>query len=168
MRHSPSNNPSPAHPVQLLQQYLCVLGEESDRSPPYRGRGPVAGSAVLGWGGVGGGGWVGVGGGGRRGTRSASFTVVIMFRIGARIVAAQAKNGAPDALRGTQHLLTQAGRDILAAQFQAGYGAGAQVPRPPPRPLIHSPFFLPSIHPPTPPPSHPAPPRDAIFRPAVS
>jgi hypothetical protein len=91
-----------------------------------------------------------------------------MFRIGARIVAAQAKNGAPDALRGTQHLLTQAGRDILAAQFQAGYGAGAQVPRPPPRPLIHSPFFLPSIHPPTPPPSHPAPPRDAIFRPAVS
>ena len=131
--------------MQLLQQYLCVLAEESDRSPPYRGRGPV-------------GAW----------DRSASFTVVIMFRIGARIVAAQAKNGAPDALRGTQHLLTQAGRDILAAQFQAGYGAGAQVPRPPPRPLIHSPFFLPSIHPPTPPPSHPAPPRDAIFRPAVS
>ena len=141
--------------MQLLQQYLCVLAEESDRSPPYRGRGPVAGAQS----------W---GGGGEAWDRSASFTVVIMFRIGARIVAAQAKNGAPDALRGTQHLLTQAGRDILAAQFQAGYGAGAQVPRPPPRPLIHSPFFLPSIHPPTPPPSHPAPPRDAIFRPAVS
>ena len=50
-----------------------------------------------------------------------------MFRIGARIVAVPAKNGALDALRGTQHLLTQAGRDILAAQYQAGYVAGAQV-----------------------------------------
>jgi len=50
----------------------------------------------------------------------------IMFRIGARIVAVPAKNGALDALRGTQHLLTQAGRDILAAQYQASYGAGAQ------------------------------------------
>jgi hypothetical protein len=49
-----------------------------------------------------------------------------MFRIGARIVAVPAKNGALDALRGTQHLLTQAGRDILAAQYQAGYVAGAQ------------------------------------------
>jgi len=58
--------------------------------------------------------------------------LLIMFRIGARIVASPAKNGALDALRGTQHLLTQAGRDILAAQYQAGYGAGAQVPRPPP------------------------------------
>jgi len=52
--------------------------------------------------------------------------LLIMFRIGARIVASPAKNGALDALRGTQHLLTQAGRDILAAQYQAGYGAGAQ------------------------------------------
>ena len=58
--------------------------------------------------------------------------LLIMFRIGARIVASPAKNGALDALRGTQHLLTQAGRDVLAAQYQAGYGAGAQVPRPPP------------------------------------
>jgi len=134
---------------------VCPRGGKRPE-PAVSGSGACSRGAVLGW--VGGEAW----------DRSASFTVVIMFRIGARIVAAQAKNGAPDALRGTQHLLTQAGRDILAAQFQAGYGAGAQVPRPPPRPLIHSPFFLPSIHPPTPPPSHPAPPRDAIFRPAVS
>ena len=49
-----------------------------------------------------------------------------MFRVGARIVAAPAKNGAKDVLRGTQHLLTQGGRDILAAQYQAGYSGGAQ------------------------------------------
>ena len=74
-----------------------------------------------------------------------------MFRIGARIVAVPAKNGALDALRGTQHLLTQAGRDILAAQYQAGYVAGAQVrahrrcPRAP---------VQPTPPPPTHPPSH--------------
>jgi len=49
-----------------------------------------------------------------------------MFRHGARIVAAPAKNGALDVLRGTQHLLTQSGREILAAQYQAGFSAGAQ------------------------------------------
>ena len=71
-----------------------------------------------------------------------------MFRIGARIVAVPAKNGALDALRGTQHLLTQAGRDILAAQYQASYGAGAQV-----RAHRHCPRGAGSTHPPS---SHPS------------
>ena len=62
-----------------------------------------------------------------------------LFRMGARIAAAPAKKGAQDALRGTQHLLTQAGRDILAAHYQAGFGAGAQVAQPQPHAPPHRP-----------------------------
>ena len=69
-----------------------------------------------------------------------------LFRVGARIAAAPAKKGAQDALRGTQHLLTQAGRDILAAHYQAGFGAGAQVAHPRPHAPPHRPVTPPSSH----------------------